>query len=54
MFTVGLGLGNSVNFYVTLCFRLLMILHVHGYVSRDIATVAEVRFCTFVFRNHLA
>jgi len=54
MLPLGLGLGKSIGFYVTFCFRLLMILHVHGYVSGDIAAVAEVRFCTFVFRNHLA
>jgi len=54
MLSLGQGLGNSVSSLVTLGFRFLVILHVHGGVSRDVAAVAEVRFCAFDFLDDLA
>lgn len=54
MLSLGQGLGNSVGSLVTLGFRFLVILHVYGGVSGDVAAVAEVRFFTFDFLDDLA
>lgn len=54
MLSLSQRLSNSVGLLVALSFRFLVVLHVHGAVSRDWGSIAEIRFCTLHFLDDLA
>ena len=53
MLSLGQSLSKSISLLVTLSFRFLMVLHVHGAVSRDRGAIAEIWFCALHFLDDL-
>lgn len=53
MLSLGQRLGKSISLLVTILSRFLVVLHVHGTVSRYCLTVAEIRFCALHLLNDL-